>query len=108
MVRIHETAEGIFTRGKLHQFGMVTGLSLRSPGLTAALQHPEAHYVFEEPRGSVDATFVGEVVAQRFRGDDRSVQFCPQQRPSPRTEKCGSVARRNRGYRRACVMGCRR
>src|SRR5260370_37291458 len=105
MVRIHETAEGIFTRGKLHQFQMVAGLSPRSPGLTAALQHPEAHYVFEEPRGSVDATFVGEVVAERFRGDDRSVQFCSQQWPRTRTWKCCCRARNNCRYRKVLVIG---
>src|SRR4029077_3860222 len=107
MVRIHKTTKGGFTHGKLHQFGVVAGLSLGGPGLTAALQHPKPHYVLEEPRGSVDATFIGEIETQGFRGDDWSVQFCSQQGPSPGTEKCGSIARGNCGYGRTRVMSRR-
>ena len=55
------------TAGQLHQFPVVIGLALVSPRLAAALQHPQAHHILEKSSGSADATFLGEVQAQRIQ-----------------------------------------
>ena len=78
--------------------------ALRGPGLPAALQHPEAHDVLQQPRRSVHAAFVGEVQAQRIGRDDRGIQFGAQQRPGSGTEKGSAVASRDCGHGRARVV----
>ncbi len=40
---------------------------MRGPGLAAALQHPQAHNIFEQARGSIHSALIRKVESLCFR-----------------------------------------
>ena len=73
VVGIDQVAKRRLAGCQLDEFPMVIGTPLSGPGLLTALQHPEAHDVFQEPGGSIDSAFIGEIQAQCFGRDHRRI-----------------------------------
>ena len=69
IIGINQTTERRFLFRQFPQLWIAEFVPSCRPRLPATLQHPKAHYIFQESRRSIYAAFVGEVQFERLRGN---------------------------------------
>jgi len=85
-VRLYEWAKGGRLLGLCRDLIIAERLALQCPGTPAFLHQPQPHDVLEHAEGASHAAFIGKVVGQRLRGDDRFTCLDANQRPGARAE----------------------
>ena len=79
IIRINEMRKGRFTAASSIKLSVVEDLSPRVPAISASLQHPEAHHIFQQPSCPVHAAFIGEVQLAELRASHGRVEFRSEQ-----------------------------